>query len=232
MFTRIQSDRIIASVVIAIALITAAGVSTGVRGDEEERALNADPHRTGPVTPAEDLDGLRRHFRARNTSTLTDGEVQRIYLNLKAELAKRYAAAEQRPVAGYQKWARYNRVPYISATHGNRYVNNYANHIAGSYGRFENAGTMPVGSVLAKDTFTIDKNGTVRPGPLMVMEKMQPGFNYVSGDWSYLAVMPDGSILGKTSGDAAEAVEFCVSCHLAVEGQDHMYFIPEMYRKK
>ena len=55
-------------------------------------------------------------------------------------------------------------------------------------------------------------------------------FNYVSGDWRYTMVMPDGSLYGTTKGDGAERVEFCIGCHLARETQDHLFLVPEAYR--
>ena len=54
----------------------------------------------------------------------------------------------------YQTWRRFNTVPYVSATHGSRYVNNYGNDKAGAYRKFEEAGKMPKGAILVKDSFT------------------------------------------------------------------------------
>lgn len=214
----------------AAALAVALTLSPAASGDEEERELNANSHRNGPMTPPEDLDNLRRHFRAPDGAELGEKDVERIYADLKGELARRYALADVKAVAGYQSWTRFNRVPYLSASHGNRYVNHYANVAAQAYGRYEEAGRMPVGAVIAKDTFTVGEDGTVHPGALLVMEKMPAGFNYVSGDWRYVAIMPDGSILGETRGEAAEAVRFCITCHLVKEEHDHLHFVPKEYR--
>lgn len=214
------------------ALAFALAVPVSAQGDEEEREFNANAHRSGPVKPAEDLDSLRRHFRARNQTNLEDAELERIYAGIKKDLARRYALSDVTAVNTYQRWTRYNRAPYLSAAHGNRYVNHYVNAPGKAYGLYEKAGPMPVGTVIAKDTFTIAEDGTVRPGPNLVMEKMPKGFNYVSGDWRYSAIMPDGSVLGVTKGAASETVEFCISCHLAVEHQDHLYFMPREHRRR
>ena len=69
------------------------------------------------------------------------------------------------------------------------------------------------------------------PGALFLMEKMPDGFNHASGNWRYTMIMPDGSIFGTTGGVGAKQVQFCISCHLAVEHQDHLFFIPEEYRR-
>jgi hypothetical protein len=131
---------------------------------------------------------------------------------------------------GYSTWRRYDRVPYLSASHGNRIINNYANAKARAYGR-EDAGPMPVGAVLAKDSFTVTAQEDVFTAPLFVMEKMAPGFSAKTGDWRYTMIMPDGSLFGTTNGDGSGKVGFCSSCHaLAGGSRDHLFFVPEKYR--
>ena len=63
------------------------------------------------------------------------------------------------------------------------------------------------------------------------MAKMPQGFNYVSGDWKFTLVKPDGTLFGETRGPGAERVQYCVACHLARERYDHLYFIPRQYRR-
>jgi hypothetical protein len=131
----------------------------------------------------------------------------------------------------YASWRRYSKVAYVSGTHGNRFVQNYANGKARAYGKFENAGVMPVGSILAKDSFTVAPNGRVGVGPLFVMEKMPTGFKKASGDWKYSLVMPTGAIMGITNGTNSTAMNFCYECHMAVaEDQDSMMLLPEENR--
>ena len=190
-----------------------------------------EPIRSDPVKPAEDPSGPRRHFRAKDPARLSGDEAERIYDELKEDMAQRYRLSRQPGAANYQRWKRYNRVPYRSTSHGRRFINNYANETAGAYGRFEKAGRLPVGSVIAKDSFAVSKSGVVEPGPLFMMEKMPDGFSYVSGNWRYTMIMPDGSVFGTTKGEGAERVQFCISCHLAVEHQDHLFFIPTRYRR-
>jgi hypothetical protein len=165
----------------------------------------------------------RRHFRVRNPKRIGPEEAAAIYRRLRDEMAAGYVMSGRKV---YEGWTRYNRAPYLSATHGRRYVNNYANRRARAYGRFEQAGRLPVGSLLAKDSFAVTRDGEIHAGPLFIMEKMAEGFNYVSGDWRYTMIMPDGSVFGVTKGENAKAVEYCIGCHLAVEKQDHLYFPP------
>jgi hypothetical protein len=160
-----------------------------------------------------DPDKPRRHFRVRRPARLDSTEAEEIYQDLV-----------------YRAWRRYNTAPYLSATHGNLYINNYVNEAGRAYGRFEDAGTLPVGAIIAKDSFIVERSGEVRPGPLFVMEKMPKGFNYVSSDWRYIQINPDGEFFGETHGEGDERVAFCIGCHLAVEQQDHLFFIPGPYR--
>ncbi len=171
----------------------------------------------------------RRHFRLREPADLTPEEAQRIYeIALKA-LAAGYAHSGDAPAGAYFSWRRYNSVPYLSATHGNHYINNYANEAARGYGRGKR---LAVGSVIAKDSFAVTETGGILLGPLFLMEKMPKGFNYVSGDWKYSLIQPNGTLFGETNGRGSKRVQYCISCHLAVEHQDHLYFVPPAYRTK
>ena len=198
--------------------------------DEADVDDEREPVRTGPVKQAEDPSGPRRHFRLRNPARLSGEEAERLYGEIKRELAKGYGISKLPGTDNYLNWKRYNNAPYPSVSHGNRFVSNYANSAADAYGRYEQAGRLPVGSMLAKDSITVGEDGVAMPGALFLMEKMPPGFNYVSGDWRYTMVMPDGSIFGITNGEGSERVKFCISCNLAVEKQDHLFFIPDEYR--
>lgn len=177
-----------------------------------------------------DLAKPRRHFRLSNPADLSASDAAALYVILKDVLRAGYMRSGHTVGQKYQNWQRYNTAPYLSVTHGNHYLNNYANPVADAYGKFEKAGEFPVGSVVAKDSFTAVESGEIVLGPLFVMEKMPAGFNYVSGDWKYAMIMPSGDIFGETNGENSERVEYCIGCHLAVEQQDHLFFVPRTYR--
>ena len=132
----------------------------------------------------------------------------------------------------YQGWERVNTAPYVSATHGSRYVNNYPGpEAAEAYREFEEIGAMPAGGRIAKDSFTVAPDGRVGVGPLFIMEKMAEGFNEGSDDWRYAMIMPDGSLFGVTNGPGSQNVQFCAECHAIVaDDQDSLYFLPEEFR--
>ena len=144
-----------------------------------------------------------------------------------------YRKSGNATAASYTGWRRYSRVAYTSSTHGGRYVQNYANATGRAYGAFENAGVMPAGSVLAKDSFAVTAKGNVSVGPLFLMEKMPAGFNAASGNWKYTMIMPNGSVFGVTKGKNSAGMQFCAGCHATVaEDQDHMMLLPDEFRTR
>ncbi len=155
-----------------------------------------------------------------------------MYGCLKPEMAAAYAKADVDAVAGYTDWVNVAAAPYPSATHGGRHVNNYANPAAaGPYQRYEDVGTMPAGSVLAKDSFSIGQDGSASIGPLFVMEKLEAGTSEQTHDWRYTLILAQGSVFGVTGGKNSAGVQYCVECHAAVAGtQDSLFFLPEDMR--
>ena len=162
---------------------------------------------------------------------LTTAEAKGAYECLLKEMVAGYAKSGLKIASFYKNWDIYNKQPYVSDTHGGRLVNNYANATGKAYGKFEEVGQMPVGSILAKDSFAVHGNGKMAAGPLFVMEKMPAGFNKASGNWRYTMVMPDGAVFGVTKGENSAKMQFCIDCHAAVaEDQDSLMLIPDEYR--
>ena len=163
---------------------------------------------------------------------LTAEEAIAAYKCMLPEMQAAYSKSKNQIAGSYAKWTVYNKQPYASDTHGGRYVNNYANKTGAAYGKFEKAGKLKAGSVLAKDSFVVDPAGHLSVGPLFLMEKMKAGFNTPSGNWRYTLIGPDGSVIGETGGKGSKNVEFCAECHAGVgDTQDHLFFMPKDVRK-
>jgi hypothetical protein len=172
-----------------------------------------------------------KHFSVGNPAELSDADAENIYRRLAGPLKKGYRLSNHPVARAYRSWSRFNTAPYRSETHGERFVNNYANGMGRAYGSFEEAGDLPVGSVVAKDSFAVTAAGDVTAGPLFIMEKMPQGFNEKSRDWRYTMIMPDGSVFGVTNGADSQKVQFCITCHQrAGAANDHLYFLPDAYR--
>ena len=196
-------------------------------------ALTWAPPGAGPAVAQSDVSPQKptRHFRVERPAGLSGADALTIYNRIQDDMVAGYRLSGLPFVDRYRSWRRYNTVPYRSAQHGERFVNNYANDAAKAYRHFEASGEMPAGSVLVKDSFAVTKRGDVFSGPLFVMEKMPPGFKLASRDWRYTMIMPDGSLFGATNGEGSDRVEFCVTCHkLAGRENDHLFYIPKRYR--
>ena len=154
-----------------------------------------------------------------------------MYDCLLPEMTAGYAKSGMAVSTNYKDWKNYANQPYVSDTHGARYVNNYANALGANYGKYEDVGRVPVGATFAKDSFVAMPNGKVASGPLFLMEKMAKGFYDKSDNWRYTMIMADGTVFGTTKGAGAARVEFCVECHAALaEDQDSLMLLPEEYR--
>ena len=163
---------------------------------------------------------------------ISAAEASTLYSCLKGEMAKAYGKAGVRQISGYQNWLNIAAAPYQSATHGNRYVNNYADaHGDYRYKKFEKAGKMPQGTVLAKDSFVVRPDGKVSVGPMFIMQKMVAGFRKSTGDWRYSMILPNGKVAGITGGKGM-SMKFCAECHESVApDQDYIMLLPDEFRK-
>lgn len=170
------------------------------------------------------------HFTIKNPAKLATEEINRVYNQLKERMAGGYALAKLPIIRNYQSWRLYNSEPYLSATHGQRYVNNYANKVVQNYGQLKKGETYPVGTVFAKDTITITAEKKVFPGAMFIMEKLPAGASPDTADWRYVMVLPDGSMFGDTAGDEAQNVQYCHACHIIKSKVDYVFFIPKKYR--
>jgi hypothetical protein len=148
------------------------------------------------------------------------------------QLYAAYADSGLSEARDFVDWTNVATAPYVSGTHGGRFVTNHVNEAGEeAYRRYEEIGEMPVGGTVAKPSFAIQPDGQAQLGPLFLMEKMEEAFYQPSDDWRYTMVMPDGTVAGQTQGLNAQQVEFCIGCHMAAPaGQDSLLFLPENLR--
>jgi hypothetical protein len=171
------------------------------------------------------------HFRVRDPARLTEEHAARTYLGIRDEMIAMYRLSRDPNAEAYARWPVYVSAPYQTAAHGDRYHNIYARSSERRYGRFEQAGEMAPGTVVAKDSFSVSADGKVYPGPLSIMEKLPAGASPETGDWRFTEIMPDGSVYGATGGPLAGNVAHCVGCHRVVAvTQDWLYFPPLSHR--
>jgi len=180
-----------------------------------------------------DAPAVAAHMTVADPATLGGARAEEVYQAIRVAMRDSYTQAGDPVTQAYQRWHRYNATPYRSTLHGQRFVNVYGNSQARGYGRFEKAGTMPEGAMLAMDSFVVTESGQVMTGPFFLMEKRERGFDATTGDWLYMMVGADGEMVGITNGEGSARVGFCAGCHRgAPEGQAGLWLIPEAFRKK
>ena len=164
-------------------------------------------------------------------ASMSGARAEAVYQAIREQIRTNYASSGDPVTLAYQTWKRYNKTPYRSSNHGERFVNHYANGKAAGYGRFEKLDPLPAGSIIIKDSFTVTRSGTVMTGPLFMMEKMEAGFASGTGSWRYLMLRPDGSLVGMTGGEDSNRVAFCADCHKTAGAKhDFLFFMPREAR--
>lgn len=149
---------------------------------------------------------------------LDEAGVVQLYDCLKDKLAAGYAKGGDPVAAEYRSWTVTSTRPAVAGPHSNRFLQTFANDIAAEqYLKFEEEGVkMPVGSVLAKESFGIHKKKlTGRNGPLFTMVKLEEGGAPEYGDWLYGGIQPNGKPLKIKQ-------SFCHNCHAGWEEQDYL----------
>ncbi len=165
--------------------------------------------------------------KAKRPPDLSDAEAVAAYDCVSPQLAEAYRKSGNPVAVAYRNWSRFSRISYPAEAHGARFMNNYGNEAARiDYGKWEAAGDMPSGSVLAKDSFIVGDDGRISVGPLFLMAKGKAGSNSAMRDWQYTMIMPNGS----RRQDAA-IQKFCNDCHRRAGAEDdYLMFVPLPFR--
>ena len=174
---------------------------------------------------------LKSHLTIANPASLSGPRAEEIYQAIRDRLGDDYAQSGDPIASQYAAWKRYNKTPYRSNSHGERFVNNYANDMAGDYIKYEKLDRLPSGAMIVKDSFTVTDRGAILTGPFFLMEKMEAGFNARDGDWRFMMIRPNGTVAGLSGGVNSRNVEFCAECHNAAPAShDRLFFMPENVR--
>jgi len=145
-------------------------------------------------------------------------DLDRLYDCVKDRLAEGYAAEGDEVAVAYRDWGVTATGAAAPGAHSNRMLLTFANDVAYdqyvqyAFGDFE----MPVGSILAKESYSVNKKGEPRLGPLFIMTKVEAGGEAEEFDnWVYAAVRTNGKPMGIKQG-------FCHGCHEAYADQDSL----------
>ncbi len=145
-------------------------------------------------------------------------DIERLYNCLKDKMAEGYADKGHEVGSTYRTWQATATGPAAPGPHGSRFLFTFANDVAyEQYVKYEDEGgfSMPVGSILAKESFSLSKKNKPRRGPLFIMTKVAEGEADEFDNWVYDAVQPNGKTMKIKQ-------SFCHDCHVAFEDQDSM----------
>ena len=148
---------------------------------------------------------------------LSPDEMTSLYECLQPKLTKAYGKKDHEVGSVYASWAAASLRPAAPGVHSGQYLMTYVNDIGyDEYVKYLNDGAqMPVGTIIAKENFTIKKSGKVKNGPLLIMTKVGAEAAETGG-WIYSGVKPNGKNL-KVDGKG-----FCHACHQAYPTQDFL----------
>ena len=156
-------------------------------------------------------------------------EIDKLYECIKEDLYGAYAKAGHEIGANLRDWkVTQTGIGPSFAGHGNRFLKTYSNDIAyDEYIKWRDEGgfTLPVGSVLAKASWKVNKEGKPQKGPLLIMTKLAKGEANEFGNWLYSGVNGTGK-------NFKVSQKFCHDCHGVYEDQDSLGYPAEEVRIK
>ncbi|MEQ8603522.1 MAG: cytochrome P460 family protein [Marivibrio sp.] len=142
-------------------------------------------------------------------------DAQAVWECLKDDLYAGYNAGPKRwiPkafVEDYRDWGLASTLPADPGFHSGRYLLTYVNETGfDAYTEFAEGDdvTVPAGTVIAKESFTVTEDGAARKGPLFFMQKVEAGVSPETDDWYYMMVAPGGQPM------AINVYTACSQCH-------------------
>ena len=185
---------------------------------------------TGVSTPAHALDancGV-----GKSVDDVSYREAHDVYLCLERKMFDGYNTGDKKwvnanHVGQYRTWDAASTLPANPGVHSNRFLFTYVNSIgSAAYRQFAEGVTMPVGTVIAKESFTINSKGNSKPGPLFFMEKVAAGTSPKTNDWYYTMVNPNGAPA------AVNVFRACNDCHSGFSDSDFLGYPDEEVRRR
>lgn len=158
-------------------------------------------------------------------------EAHEVYLCLERKMFDGYNTGPKKwvnpaHVGQYRTWTAASTLPANPGFHSNRFLFTYVNDIgAAAYTQYAEGVTMPVGTVIAKESFSINGKGKGKPGPLFFMEKVAAGTSPRTNDWYYTMVNPDGKP------QAVNVYKACHECHEGFADSDNLGYPVEEVRR-
>lgn len=158
-------------------------------------------------------------------------EAHDVYLCLERKMFEGYNTGPKKwvnanHVGQFRTWKAASTLPANPGPHSNRFLFTYVNKIGeAAYTQYAEGVKMPVGTVLVKESFSINSKGKSKPGPLFIMEKAAAGSSPKTGDWYYTMVGANGKP------QAVNVFRACHDCHSGWEDSDFVGYPVEEVRR-
>ncbi len=152
-------------------------------------------------------------------------QIDALYDCIKGALLDGYRSGDNEVAKEYRDWGAAATAPRAPGPHGDRFLMTFVNAVGfDEYVKFaEEDVRMPQGTVIAKESFKLNKENKVRRGPLFIMTKAGDGEVPDTDDWVYWGVQPNGKPMRFKQ-------SFCHDCHGAFEGRDALGYPDEDVR--
>lgn len=156
---------------------------------------------------------------------LSAEEIDALYDCVKASLRDGYKSGDNPIAAAYTDWGATATRPAAPGFHGERFLMTFVNETGfAEYVKFADEGVeMPVGTLIAKESFKLNKENVAKGGPLFTMEKVAAGTADEFDNWVYGGVQPNGKAMKFKQ-------SFCHDCHVGFEGRDNLGYPVEEVR--
>ncbi len=151
---------------------------------------------------------------------VSEAQMSEFYSCIQPKLQAGYGKKGSEVGTAYVDWKQASKFPAAPGVHSGQHLMTYVN-AAGydAYVKYD-GGAAPVGTVIAKESFTIKSKGKWKKGPLLIMTKVGDSAS-ATGGWEYTGVKPNGKKL------SVDGPGFCHACHQAYAHQDSLgYPIP------
>ncbi len=151
-------------------------------------------------------------------SDLTGAEVHKVYECMAEKLHAGYKKGgkgwiDKSMVNDYRSWTKVSSFPAAPGVHGDRFLLTWVNETgAAEYLKYAEQPSIPAGTLIAKESFSVNKKGKAVAGPLFLMEKAAKGKSPETDDWYYMMVAPNGKPM------AVNVVAACSPCHQGAYG--------------
>lgn len=155
---------------------------------------------------------------------LTVEEALAVYECLQPKLRDGYSSGKNQWAKDYVNWGAASTAPAAPGVHSGQYLMTFVNEVGlDTYTKFDGS-ELPIGTVIAKEAFTIKKNKKTKKGPLLFMEKVGLDAAPKTGGWRYSGVKPNGKKL------KVKEEGFCHACHQAYPQNDFVGYPVEAVR--